>query len=84
MIRNAAKAFYDRTGGEFSSVLSNLRKNLDFLGIECMRDCLTGDGTDLRDLKRKSLCVRFQGTSRHAGAVGGSVLVGMAEYCCFF
>ncbi len=57
MIRNAARAFYDRTGGEFSSVLSNLRKHLDFLGIECMRDCLTGDGVDPRDIKRKSVAL---------------------------
>ncbi|MBR9800412.1 type IV secretory system conjugative DNA transfer family protein [bacterium] len=57
MIRNAARQFYDRTGGEFSSVLSNLRKHLDFLGIECMRECLTGPSVDLRDLKRKSLAL---------------------------
>ncbi len=57
MIRNAARQFYDRTGGEFSSVLSNLRKHLDFLGIECMRECLTGPSVNLRDLKRKSLAL---------------------------
>lgn len=57
MIRNAARQFYDRTGGEFSSVLSNLRKHLDFLGIECMRECLTGLSINLRDLKRKSLAL---------------------------
>lgn len=54
-IRNLARQFYDRTGGEFSSVLSNLRKHLDFLSIECMADCLTGDSIDLRDLKRDAL-----------------------------
>jgi len=57
MVRNAARQFYDRSGGEFSSVLSNLRKHLDFLGIECMRECLTGPSVDLRDLKRKSLAL---------------------------
>ncbi|MCA9073146.1 MAG: type IV secretory system conjugative DNA transfer family protein, partial [Planctomycetaceae bacterium] len=57
IIRNAARQFYDRTGGEFSSVLSNLRKHLDFLSIECMSDCLTGDSIDLRDLKRGSLAL---------------------------
>ncbi|WP_417850281.1 type IV secretory system conjugative DNA transfer family protein [Thalassoglobus sp.] len=54
-IRNLARQFYDRTGGEFSSVLSNLRKHLDFLSIECMADCLTGDSIDLRDLKRGAM-----------------------------
>lgn len=54
-IRNLARQFYDRTGGEFSSVLSNLRKHLDFLSIECMADCLTGDSIDLRDLKRDAM-----------------------------
>lgn len=57
MIRNAARQFYDRTGGEFSSVLSNLRKHVDFLGIECMRECLTGESIDLRDLKRGSMAL---------------------------
>ena len=57
MVRNAARQFYDRTGGEFSSVISNLRKHLDFLGIECMRECLTGPSVNLRDLKRSSLAL---------------------------
>jgi len=56
-IRNAARQFYDRTGGEFSSVLSNLRKHTDFLGIECMEKCLTGPSVDLRQLKRGSLAL---------------------------
>ncbi len=57
MIRNSSRQFYDRTGGEFSSVLSNLRKHLDFLSIECMSECLTGESIDLRDLKRDSLAL---------------------------
>ncbi|QDV61991.1 type IV secretory system conjugative DNA transfer family protein [Crateriforma conspicua] len=57
MIRNAARGFYDRTGGEFSSVLSNLRKHTDWIGIECMADCLAGDSIDLRDLKRDSMAL---------------------------
>lgn len=57
MIRNAARQFYDRTGGEFSSVLSNLRKHLDWIGIECMADCLQGNSVDLRDFKRGSLAL---------------------------
>lgn len=56
-VRNAARQFYDRTGGEFSSVLSNLRKHLDFLSIECMHECLSVNSIDLRDLKRSSLSV---------------------------
>jgi len=56
-IRNGARQFYDRTGGEFSSVLSNLRKHLDFLSIECMADCLTGDSINLRDLKRDAMTI---------------------------
>ncbi len=57
MVKNAARQFYDRADGERSSVLSNLRKHLDFLGIECMRDVLCGPSIDLRDLKRKSLAL---------------------------
>ncbi|WP_437207142.1 type IV secretory system conjugative DNA transfer family protein [Planctomicrobium sp. SH664] len=57
MVRNATRGFYDRSGGEFSSVLSNLRKHLDFLGIECMRDVLCGLSVNLRDMKRSSLAL---------------------------
>lgn len=57
MIRNAARQFYGRTGGEFSSVLSNLQKHLDWIGIECMTDCLCGDSVDLRELKTASLTI---------------------------
>ena len=54
-IRNAARQFYSRTGGEFSSVLSNLRKHLDWIGIECMAECLVGKSIDLRDFKRGTM-----------------------------
>ncbi|WP_430450725.1 type IV secretory system conjugative DNA transfer family protein [Rhodopirellula europaea] len=57
LVRNAARQFYDRTGGEFSSVLSNLRKHTDWIGIECMQNCLRGNSIDLRDLKRSSLAL---------------------------
>ncbi|QDT07490.1 Conjugal transfer protein TraG [Rubripirellula lacrimiformis] len=57
MISNAARQFYDRTGGEFSSVLSNLRRHTDWIGIECMQDCLSGESIDLRDLKRDSITI---------------------------
>lgn len=53
MIRAAGRAFYDRTGGEFSSVLSNLRKHLDWISIECTHSVLRGDSIDLRDLKKR-------------------------------
>lgn len=56
MIRAAARQFYDRTGGEFSSVLSTLRKHIDFLSVPAMRNVLVGDSIDLRNLKRSSLC----------------------------
>jgi len=55
MVRSAARQFYDRSGGEFSSVLSNLRKHLDWISFECMQDVLVGDSIDLRDLKRDLL-----------------------------
>jgi type IV secretion system protein VirD4 len=55
MVRVTCRNFYDRTGAEFSSVLSNMRRHLDFIGNECMRDCLTGPSIDLRDLKRKAM-----------------------------
>lgn len=55
MVRAAARQFYDRTGGEFSSILSNLRKHVDWLSIECMQDVLRGPSVDLKDLKRSSL-----------------------------
>ena len=55
MVRAAARSFYDRTGGEFSSVLSNLRKHLDWISIECMHSVLRGDSIDLADLKRSAM-----------------------------
>ncbi|QDV81383.1 type IV secretory system conjugative DNA transfer family protein [Planctomycetes bacterium TBK1r] len=54
-VRAASQAFYDRTGGEFSSVLSNLRKHLDWISIECMHDVLRGDSINLADLKRSAM-----------------------------
>lgn len=57
MVRSAARQFYDRTGGEFSSILSNLRKHVDWLSIECMQDVLQGESIDLKDLKRSSLAL---------------------------
>ena len=55
MVRAGARAFYDRTGGEFSSVLSNLRKHLDWVSYPCMQEVLVGESIDLRDLKRDLL-----------------------------
>ncbi|MEO1528034.1 MAG: type IV secretory system conjugative DNA transfer family protein, partial [Planctomycetota bacterium] len=54
-VRSAARAFYDRTGGEFSSVLSNLRKHLDWIAIKCVHAVLRGQSIDLADLKRSRL-----------------------------
>ncbi|WP_116344541.1 type IV secretory system conjugative DNA transfer family protein [Blastopirellula marina] len=57
MVRSAALNFYARTGGEFSSVLSNLNKHLEWIAIECIQETLRGDSIDLRDLKRSSLAL---------------------------
>ncbi len=57
MVRNAARQFYGRTGGEFSSVLSNMQKHLDWIGIECMNGSLCGDSVDLRELKTDSMTI---------------------------
>ncbi|UUO04996.1 type IV secretory system conjugative DNA transfer family protein [Blastopirellula sp. J2-11] len=57
MVRVAAMNFYSRTGGEFSSVLSNLNKHLEFISIPCIQEVLRGDSIDLRDLKRSSLAL---------------------------
>lgn len=56
-VANGARQFYERTGGEFSSVLSNLRKHTDWIDFKFIRPSLIGDGIDLRDLKRSSLTV---------------------------
>lgn len=45
VVRAAAKQFYDRKEGEFSSVLSNLRKHLDWISFECMQHVLVGDSS---------------------------------------
>lgn len=50
-----ARAFYDRTGGEFSSVLSNVRRQLGFVGIECIQATLRGPSVNPRQLKNGSL-----------------------------
>ncbi len=52
MVRVAARSFYDRAGGEFTSVMSNLRKHLDWISYERMQEVLVGESIDLRDLKR--------------------------------
>lgn len=56
-VRASARAFYDRTGQEFFGVLSNLRKHLAFIGIECVQDVLTGPSVDPRRLKSGSLSI---------------------------
>ena len=71
MVRNAARQFYDRTGGEFSSVLSNLRKHFDFVGIEAMKEVLGGKSINLRDLKRKSLALYVTLPAMRMGDLAG-------------
>ncbi|MEM9409499.1 MAG: type IV secretory system conjugative DNA transfer family protein [Planctomycetota bacterium] len=56
-VRNTARAFYSRTSGEYSSVLSNLRKHVEWIGIECMAECLVGKSIDLRNFKLDSMAL---------------------------
>ncbi len=57
MIRSAARQFYDRSGGEFTSVLSNARKHLDWISIGCVQDTLRGPSIDFGEMKRGSVCI---------------------------
>ena len=57
MVRSSARQFYDRTGGEFSSVLSNARKHLDWISIGCVQDTLRGSSIDFGEMKRDSVCI---------------------------
>ncbi len=52
-VQAAARAFYDRTSGELSSVLSTLRKNLNWVSYPQMKRSLRGESIDLRGLKRE-------------------------------
>jgi len=52
-----ARAFYDRSGSELTSILSTLRKNLKWISYPQMKKSLRGNSIDLRDLKRKSIAV---------------------------
>lgn len=54
IVRTAARNFYGRTGGEFSSVLSNLRKHTNWFGYESLKPCLTGTSVDPCELKNSS------------------------------
>lgn len=84
MVRAAARQFYDRSGGEFSSVLSNLRKHLDWLSFECMRDVLTGPSIDLRDLKRRNVAYYVTLPAMRMDALRGwlRMIVQMALVAC--
>lgn len=57
MVRSSARQFYDRSGGEFTSVLSNARKHLDWISIGCVQDTLRGPSIDFREMKRGSVCI---------------------------
>ncbi len=52
-VRVAARAFYSRTGGELSSVLSTLQRNLNWISYPQMKRSLRGESLDLRELKQK-------------------------------
>jgi type IV secretion system protein VirD4 len=84
VVRAAAKQFYDRTGGEFSSVLSNLRKHLDWISFECMQDVLVGDSIDLRSLKRENVSFYVTLPAMRMDALKGwlRLIVQMALVAC--
>lgn len=84
MVRASARQFYDRTGGEFSSVLSNLRKHLDWISYECMQDVLVGESIDLRDLKRDYLSLYVTLPAMRMDALRGwlRLIVQMALAAC--
>lgn len=84
MIRAGARAFYDRTGGEFSSVLSNLRKHLDWISYECVQDTLIGESISLRDLKRKLMTLYVTLPAMRMNALRGwlRLIVQMALAAC--
>ena len=50
-VQAAARSFYDRTGGELSSVVSTLRKHLEWISFQQIKKSLRGVSLDLRDLK---------------------------------
>ncbi|WP_231744217.1 type IV secretory system conjugative DNA transfer family protein [Stieleria neptunia] len=54
-VRAVARAFYSRTGDEFASVASNMRRHLSFIGIEAMQDALRGPCVDPAKIKNGSL-----------------------------
>lgn len=54
-VRASARAFYSRTGGEFSSVASNVRRHLSFIALEGVQDVLRGPSVDPRRLKTHAL-----------------------------
>jgi type IV secretion system protein VirD4 len=68
---NGARQFYQRTGGEFSSVLSNLRKHTDWIDLEFIQESLVGEGIDLRDLKRSAMSVYAVVDAMHMSMLSG-------------
>ncbi|GAA4464092.1 hypothetical protein GCM10023156_50220 [Novipirellula rosea] len=54
-VRAGAHAFYSRTGDEFSSMASSVRRHLSFIGIEAVQDVLRGPSVNPRQLKNGSL-----------------------------
>ena len=57
LVRSAFRQFYDRSGGEFDSVLSNTRKHLDWISNGCVQDTLRGPSIDFGEMKRGSVCI---------------------------
>lgn len=49
-IRNGGRALYERSGTEFSGVVSTMRRHLEFMSIECVQDTMRMPCIDPRKL----------------------------------
>lgn len=56
-VQSGGAAFFGRTGGEYSSVLSTLRKHMAWVGMPAMRNALRGKSIDLKNIKRQPMCI---------------------------
>ncbi|MCO8125190.1 type IV secretory system conjugative DNA transfer family protein [Stieleria sp. TO1_6] len=56
-VRGCATAFYSRTGDEFSSMTSTVRRHLSFIAVDAVRDILRGESIDPRQVKNGSLAL---------------------------
>lgn len=70
-IKLAARVFYDRVGGEFSSVTSNLRRHIEWVATDCICKYLVGNSIQLRDLIRKSATLYISIPAMQTPQMGG-------------